>query len=608
MTKTIEPSLQAIISSAFKHHQAGNFTAAEALYREVLSVNHHNLNALHLLGLLMHQRHSTAEAVSLLEHAAALLEKGGNARADHAAIYNNLGNALRAAGRHEDAKISYYRGLILDPQSVELHVNLGNALRDEGGLTAAVASYRAALRFTSTHQGALMNLACILIEAGPADEALDACRQLAAAIPHDPNSQFLLGRALGQTGDSGGSILAFQQCLKLDPHHSGALYWLGVTLAKIGMTSMAVQFLEQAAALRPDDAGVHTELGNALQDIGDTIRADTCFRRVAELRPLTTWLSARRPADFSVLAVTSPGVANTPPQFLFANAAFDTHFYAMLPGTQPDEDLLRRHGDIVVNLISDADQARHILATAAAVVERIEKPILNHPRGILQTDRETVAVKLSGIDSCHVPVTVRLSRATLTSAELAQALQQHGLSFPLLLRVPGNHGGEMFEKIDDPRGVGRFLGNSEADTVYATNYADYRSADGYYRKYRFFLTDSDSLPYHLAIGEDWKVHHYTTDMHRHAWMQGEEKTFLDQPRRVFSPVHYAAMAEIRSRVGLDFFGIDCAIDHDGRLLVFEVNASVLIHDDNADFPYKTPACMRIKEAFAALLKRAATEQ
>jgi hypothetical protein len=41
-------------------------------------------------------------------------------------------------------------------------------------------------------------------------------------------------------------------------------------------------------------------------------------------------------------------------------------------------------------------------------------------------------------------------------------------------------------------------------------------------------------------------------------------------------------------------------------VVFEVNASMLIHDDNADFPYKTPHCIRIKEAFDAMLKRAAT--
>jgi glutathione synthase/RimK-type ligase-like ATP-grasp enzyme len=64
------------------------------------------------------------------------------------------------------------------------------------------------------------------------------------------------------------------------------------------------------------------------------------------------------------------------------------------------------------------------------------------------------------------------------------------------------------------------------------------------------------------------------------------------------------MSKIRAAVGLDFFGIDCALDRDGNLLVFEVNASVLIHNDNADFAYKGPACIRIKRAFEAMLSRA----
>lgn len=608
MNQTTAPSLRAQISSAFEHHQAGDFAIAEGLYRSVLSVEGDNLNALHLLGLLMHQQSATAEAVVLLQRAAAVLERSGGAQAGHAAIYNNLGNALRAADRREDARISYGRGLALDAESAELHANLGNALRDEGDWAAAVASYRAALRLAPKHEAALLNLACILIEMGPQAEASQVCRQLVAAAPNDPNSQFLLGRALAQAGDNAGAVLALQQCLKLDPRHSSALYWLGATLAKIGMTHLAVQFLEPAVALRPDDASAYVELGNALQELGDKARAHACFRRLAELRPLTTWLSTRRPAAFSVLAITSPGVANTPPHFLFANAAHDSHFYALLPGIEPDEDLLRRHGDLVVNLISDADQGRDMLPRAAAIIDRLGKPVINHPRQILQTERDIVAARLSGINLCHVPTTVRMSCAPLTAADFTEALQRHGLSFPLLLRPSGSHGGEAFEKIDCFRDVDRFMADNAADTIYATRYVDYRSADGHYRKYRFVLIEENILPYHLAIGEHWKVHHYTTNMHRHAWMQDEEKAFLQEPGGVFLPAHYAAMAEIRAKVGLDFFGIDCSLDRDGKLLLFEVNASVLIHNDNADFPYKTPACTRIKQAFEALLSHTAAKQ
>jgi hypothetical protein len=33
----------------------------------------------------------------------------------------------------------------------------------------------------------------------------------------------------------------------------------------------------------------------------------------------------------------------------------------------------------------------------------------------------------------------------------------------------------------------------------------------------------------------------------------------------------------RHRVGLDYFGIDCSLDRDGDVVIFEVNASMLIH-------------------------------
>jgi hypothetical protein len=85
------------------------------------------------------------------------------------------------------------------------------------------------------------------------------------------------------------------------------------------------------------------------------------------------------------------------------------------------------------------------------------------------------------------------------------------------------------------------------------------------------------------------------------WMQQEEAAFLANPATVFHAAHFQALRAIRERIGLDYFGIDCGLDSDGNLLVFEVNASMLVHDDNADFPYKDPFVRVIKTAFDAML-------
>lgn len=100
--------------------------------------------------------------------------------------------------------------------------------------------------------------------------------------------------------------------------------------------------------------------------------------------------------------------------------------------------------------------------------------------------------------------------------------------------------------------------------------------------------------------ESWKIRHATTEMRRHVWMQNEEAALLDQPATVFHAQHDVAIRLIRERIGLDLFGLDCAVDRAGNVLVSEANGSMPVRDDAA-FPYKSPHVARIKGAFDALL-------
>ncbi len=102
------------------------------------------------------------------------------------------------------------------------------------------------------------------------------------------------------------------------------------------------------------------------------------------------------------------------------------------------------------------------------------------------------------------------------------------------------------------------------------------------------------------------MHHVNTDMANQVWMQREEAAFLDDPSRVFNAGNYQTLRTIQQRIGLEYFGIDCGLDAGGNLVVFEVNASMLVHDDNREFPYKDPAVRRIKAAFDAMLAKLAS--
>ncbi len=242
-----------------------------------------------------------------------------------------------------------------------------------------------------------------------------------------------------------------------------------------------------------------------------------------------------------------------------------------------------------------------MLPLAADLADRLGKPVVNDPRKIQRTTRDAVAALLQGMPGCRVPKVLRQK----AGAELAVATLQAAFSpsSTVLVRPAGTHGGDDFEEIGDEAALAATLAQETHGDRYFIEYIDYRSADGYFRKYRFIFVGDQILPYHLAITDVWKVHHDSTDMADHAWMQREEQAFLTDPASVFSARHYRLLEEIRARMGLDYFGIDCGLDRSGNLVVFEVNASMLVHDQNAEFPYKTPFVQRIKSAFDEMLRK-----
>ncbi len=133
-------ALDKMLNAAFAHHQTGELTEAERLYRAVLTHDPDNLNALQLLGLLVHARDRSVDGLALLERAVAVADRRGDQSANYAVLHNNLANALRDAGRAAEAAAHYRRGIELDPSLAELHENLGNVLLAQNDAAGAIAS------------------------------------------------------------------------------------------------------------------------------------------------------------------------------------------------------------------------------------------------------------------------------------------------------------------------------------------------------------------------------------------------------------------------------------------------------------------------------------
>jgi len=374
--------------------------------------------------------------------------------------------------------------------------------------------------------------------------------------------------------------------------------------ADCGQVVAAIASFETAIAQQPDFPEAHRSLGNALQTAGRGEDAAARFAQALRLQPLITRPASGGAPAFSVLMLIAPGRGNTPIDYLTRQTPYDSHILLFLAGYDYDIADLRDHADVVFNLVSDVDLGGELLPEVGALLRRLDKPVINHPDRIRPTDRASIARTLSHLPRAVMPPTLRYPRDALSGPSGAPRV---ALELPVLLRPAGTHGGEGLELITAPEQIAPLVAGSAHAAFYITHFVDYRSADGFFRKYRLIFVGDEILPYHLAIADGWKVHYYRTEMVRHAWMRQEEEIFLRDPAAVFDAGHFEALRAIRAAVGLEFFGIDCGLDREGRLVVFEVNASMLVHanDPEPEFAYKQAPVARIKRAFDAMLAAAA---
>jgi glutathione synthase/RimK-type ligase-like ATP-grasp enzyme len=179
------------------------------------------------------------------------------------------------------------------------------------------------------------------------------------------------------------------------------------------------------------------------------------------------------------------------------------------------------------------------------------------------------------------------------------------IGFPMLARPVGSHGGDDLVKLESPAALAAHVAGTPAEALYLTQFCDFRSADGLYRKYRFIVVAGEVFPYHLAIGDGWLVHYFRTEMRDRPALLDEEARFLADPLASLGPDIAASLADIVRAVPLDFFGIDCSVDTDGKLLVFECNATMLVHDADPSpvFDFKRAPAERIRQAVGRLLAR-----
>jgi glutathione synthase/RimK-type ligase-like ATP-grasp enzyme len=357
----------------------------------------------------------------------------------------------------------------------------------------------------------------------------------------------------------------------------------------------------------PDNAAALMDLSTIEQIFGNV--PDGVARQREALRFRQAYRSPCSVAEpaLRLLALAAPGDVgnNTPLEFLLEGSDIALTTLYVIPG-QPLPEYIPEH-DIAIVTACESDANRAVLGEIARLAPTWPKPLLNHPDRIVLLSRERLHSVVKSAPGIVMPATVRIDRTTLGEIAAGRVPLQTHLpdgAFPLVARPLDSHAGRGLQKIDDAAALARYVVERPERGFYVSSYIDYRSADGLFRKYRIVFIGGRPFACHMAIADQWMLYYLNAGMGESAQKKIEEERFMTGFGQEFARRHCAALAGLAERIGLDYFGIDCAQTAEGQLLLFEADVAMIVHlmDSPSVFPYKVPQMRKVFAEFGAMLK------
>lgn len=257
----------------------------------------------------------------------------------------------------------------------------------------------------------------------------------------------------------------------------------------------------------------------------------------------------------------------------------------------------------VLNLITDPDQNPRTLDNLKKLLRDYQGPVLNRPEAVLKSTRDQIARQLEGTPGLIVPQVLRVRNP---KPELAvQAAQRANLQFPLIVRLAGTHTGKIVGRFDDIQQLKAAL--SEPGEHIFTEFVDFRSGDGLYRKYRAFFFGRRIVFRHMLVSDEWNVHARDRLRFMADWPEllAEEAGMNAKPEGAFPAEIIRTLEAVAERMSLDYFGMDFGIAPDGRVVLFEANATMNFFPFLTDprFNYVRSCVEPAKHAFHEMLGR-----
>ncbi len=276
-------SVVIILLGAGTFRQVGYWKNGCTLFSHTLKVAKPSATAHTNLGIALAARGRFDEAIGHYKQALEL-------NPGHANALFNMGNAYVRKKMYDEAVEHYLQAVeiyeeVAQGGSVEAHTNLGNAYFEMRMYEQAAAEFEKALAIKPDYLPAMTNLGNMLKETGRFEEAEEVYRAALRIRPKDPESHSSLGVALAGQGMLDEAMEEFQRALELNPRHANAHVNLANVYAARKELDKAEKEYRLAISIKHNIAEAHHNLGLVLKSQGDLAGAIKEFRKAVDINP-----------------------------------------------------------------------------------------------------------------------------------------------------------------------------------------------------------------------------------------------------------------------------------------------------------------------------------
>ncbi|XP_039745699.1 protein O-mannosyl-transferase Tmtc3 [Pararge aegeria] len=256
---------------------------------------------------------------------------------NNAKLYNNVGHALEADGKYEEALEFFKTAVSVQPDDVGAHINVGRTFNHLGQyqdaedayvkaksllpkakpgesyqariapnhlnvflnlanlisknatrLEEADMLYRQAISMRADYTQAYINRGDILIKLNRTKEAQEVYERALLYDSGNPDIYYNLGVVLLEQGKASQALAYLDKALELEPEHEQALLNSAILLQELGAADLRHIARQRLLKLLDKDATnerVHFNLGMVCMDEGDAECAEKWFRAAVHLKP-----------------------------------------------------------------------------------------------------------------------------------------------------------------------------------------------------------------------------------------------------------------------------------------------------------------------------------